>query len=212
MIYYEKGKSIADYNFIYKIDACLRHLLDLNKPGCMEYIEESDFCNIDLYSLFDKGKFLEMFDTDIYNCFCAIVDGNLLMVEITKNQDKKQKICKIYLFPNANNKFVEKQDEKGYTMRIIDGLGNIYNNWYNWLCCADIQEIEKQRIHLTDVIQPISYGEIAEKIGTVRNREQLINKVVSLDDEDVMKVLRYINENLENENEHSKKLLLSNNK
>lgn len=209
MDYYQIGKSISDFNFIFTIDAYLRYLLNLKEFGSKELICKSGaYC--DLFSLFDENNILHMFIDD-YNCICAIIDDKLLMIEIKKQEDKKQEICKISMFPNANNKFVEKQEEKGFTMRIIDGLGNIYNNRYNWLCCAKVQIINEQKFPLTIAIKSICYEDISKRIFAVKNRQQLLDKVVALDDENVFKVLSYINENLENNNKSLEKLLLGDN-
>ena len=207
MDYYQKGKSISDFNFIFTIDAYLRSLLNLKEFGSKELICKSG-AYIDLFSLFDENNILYMFIDD-YKCICAIIDDKLLMIEIKKQEDKKQEICKISLFPNVDNKLVEKPDENSYKARIVDGLGNIYNNW--WLCCAKAQIINEQKFPLTIAIKSICYEDISKRIFAVKNRQQLLDKVVALDDENVFKVLSYINENLENNNKSLEKLLLGDN-
>ena len=117
MDYYQKGKSISDFNFVFIIDTYLRSLLNSKEFGSKELICKSG-TYIDLFSLFDENNILYMFIDD-YKCICAIIDDKLLMIEIRKQEDKKQEKCKISLFPNVNNKFVEKLDENSYKARIV---------------------------------------------------------------------------------------------
>ena len=204
---YKESKSIEDYNYIYKMDACIRYLLDLNKAGCVEYLEETG-AYVDLYCLFNKKNILDMFDEYMYHCICAIVDNKLLMIEIKHGEDEEKEICRLSTFPNVDSIFIEKPDEKSYKARIIDYMNNVYNDWDNWSVCAsaEVQDIKEQKFPIIDVIKPIHYSDISKKIWATKNRQLLLDKIEKLNDEDVFKVLKYINENLENENDYSKKL------
>ena len=186
----------------YIIDG-IEALISNNSKGINEVTcDKNDWYDSNVMELFEKGNFLCAYDEKNQNhTYIAILNDKMLLF-----YPKNHKIC---LGPDADKCFVITDSYKRHLISIIDQENNTfikteYCMSFNHL--IGFKAFESDKLPLNHVIKPTDIEEMRERINNLRIRTQLREQICSFNNEEVLKVLEFINNNLTNQQERQKVL------
>ena len=213
----EKRYYSKEYEDAYYMIECINNLVNCAENSVSEkffehaYDKENGSYRI-MKELFDKDQYLSFYLKG-FDIYIAILNNMVLKITQYSDLTQYRNLDDLYstvshvvsLSKNADEYFVERKSYGSHSMSVINNEGNPK---VSSLICLNNHDkfTRKFKMPLNQMIKSTSIEQMKDRINKLRNRDQLHEQVSSFSDEEILKVLEFINANLENHQEQSKVL------
>ena len=124
--------------------------------------------------------------------FTAIIGNYLLIIYYIKYKNSDEAVVyDIVLIPNVDNISLElKSDYISTQARIVDSNNNAITIWTPF---TNLEHKKTGKMSLSELLEPVTLEEMKNKIDMIILREGLVERISKLNDDDIKKIIQYLN-------------------